>query len=118
MAQRASVVVLLVALVSPACLRSGNGERPAAVAAERVDPVVIAPDGIRAGGTLPIAAVFPTIGRYAVSGLQSLQGARDQTGGVGKNQSVSVGDNHSLTVGKDGSVSRYPILDVAKVTMQ
>ena len=31
---------------------------------------------IGAGGTLPIAAVFPTIGRYAVSGLQSLQGAR------------------------------------------
>jgi branched-chain amino acid transport system substrate-binding protein len=37
---------------------------------------VLAPDAIRAGGALPIAAVFPTIGRYAVSGIQSLQGAR------------------------------------------
>lgn len=76
MAQRASAVVLLLVLVFPACLRSGNRERPAAVAVDTVDPVVLAPDGIRAGGALPIAAVFPTIGRYAVSGLQSLQGAR------------------------------------------
>lgn len=74
MAQRASAVLLLLALASPACLRSGNGG-PAAVAVERVDPVVLAPAGIRAGGALPIAAVFPTIGRYAVSGLQSLRGA-------------------------------------------
>jgi branched-chain amino acid transport system substrate-binding protein len=37
---------------------------------------VLAPEAIRAGGALPIAAVFPTIGRYAVSGVQSLQGAR------------------------------------------
>ncbi len=74
MAQRASAVVLLgSALVSRACLR-GNGERPAA-AADRVEPVVLAPAEIRAGGALPVAAVFPTIGRYAVSGLQSLQGA-------------------------------------------
>jgi branched-chain amino acid transport system substrate-binding protein len=76
MAQRASAALLLLALVSPACLRSGKSERAAAVAVERVDPVVFPPDGIRAGGALPIAAVFPTIGRYAVSGLQSLQGAR------------------------------------------
>ncbi len=75
MAQRASAVVLLLALVSAACLRSANGERAATVTAERVDPVVLAPDEIRAGGALPIAAVFPTMGRYAVSGLQSLRGA-------------------------------------------
>jgi branched-chain amino acid transport system substrate-binding protein len=75
MAQRASAVVLLLTLASPGCLRFGNGERPAPVAVERVDPVVFPPSGIRAGGALPIAAVFPTIGRYAVSGLQSLRGA-------------------------------------------
>jgi len=75
MAQRASAVLLLLALVSPACLRSGKSERAAVVAVDRVDPVVFPPDGIRAGGALPIAAVFPTIGRYAVSGLQSLRGA-------------------------------------------
>jgi branched-chain amino acid transport system substrate-binding protein len=73
-AHRAAAVVLVgSALVSVACLR-GNGERPAA--ADRLDPVVLAPAEIRAGGALPVAAVFPTIGRYAVSGLQSLQGAR------------------------------------------
>jgi branched-chain amino acid transport system substrate-binding protein len=75
MAPRAQAAFLLgSALASVACLR-GNGERPAA-AADRVDPVVFAPAGIGAGGALPVAAVFPTIGRYAVSGLQSLQGAR------------------------------------------
>jgi len=40
---------------------------------------VLAPDAIRAGGALPVAAVFPTIGRYAVSGVQSLQGAASRS---------------------------------------
>ena len=44
MAQGTSAVVLFMALAPAACLRSGNGERPAAVAVERVDPVVLAPD--------------------------------------------------------------------------
>lgn len=75
MLPRASAAVLLgVALASAACLR-GNGERPAA-RADRVEPLVVAPAEIRAGGALPIAAVFPTFGRYAVSGVQSLQGAQ------------------------------------------
>jgi branched-chain amino acid transport system substrate-binding protein len=80
-----AVVFTALATACAACGR-GNGERPADTA--RVDPVVLAPAGIRDGGALPIAAVFPTIGRYAVSGLQSLQGARlavedlNQKGGV------------------------------------
>ncbi len=41
-----------------------------------VEPLVIAPDSITAEGALPIAAIFPTVGRYAVSGQQSLTGAR------------------------------------------
>ena len=69
-----AVVLLGVALASAACLR-GNGERPAA-ATDRVEPLVVAPAEIRAGGALPVAAVFPAFGRYAVSGLQSLQGAQ------------------------------------------
>lgn len=74
MTQRALAVLLLgSALASVACLR-GSRERPPA--ADRLDPVVLAPAEIRAGGAIPVAAVFPTIGRYAVSGLQSLQGAR------------------------------------------
>jgi branched-chain amino acid transport system substrate-binding protein len=74
MAQRASLPLLLgFALALVAC---GRGSAPRPVAADTVDPVVLAPAEIRAGGALPVAAVFPTLGRYAVSGLQSLQGAR------------------------------------------
>jgi branched-chain amino acid transport system substrate-binding protein len=74
MTPRAAAVVL--AALAAACSgpAPADGERSAAEA-ERVDPVGLAPDAIRAGGALPIAAVFPTIGRYAVSGIQSLQGA-------------------------------------------
>jgi branched-chain amino acid transport system substrate-binding protein len=60
-----------------------------APAPDRLEPLVYAPEEIRAGGALPIAAVFPTVGRYAVSGLQSLQGAElavedlNRAGGVG-----------------------------------
>lgn len=75
MVPRSALVVLLgVALVPAACLRR-NGERPPATN-DRVEPLVVAPTEIRAGGALPIAAVFPAFGRYAVSGLQSLQGAQ------------------------------------------
>jgi len=76
MTPRAAAVVL--AAFAPACVGGppGDGGRTSEPAAERVDPVVLAPDAIRAGGALPIAAVFPTIGRYAVSGVQSLRGAQ------------------------------------------
>jgi branched-chain amino acid transport system substrate-binding protein len=43
---------------------------------ERVQPLVMAPQASPAARALPVAAVFPTMGRYAVSGVQSLQGAR------------------------------------------
>jgi branched-chain amino acid transport system substrate-binding protein len=75
MAPRAFAVLLVAATLVSAC-RGRTDERPAAVPGDRVDPVVQAPTEIRAGGALAIAAVFPTMGRYAVSGLQSLQGAR------------------------------------------
>ncbi|HXK11762.1 MAG TPA: ABC transporter substrate-binding protein [Vicinamibacteria bacterium] len=76
MASRASAVLLAwAALASLACPR-GEGERPPAAVGERVAPLVVPPAEIRAGGALAIAAVFPTMGRYAVSGVQSLQGAR------------------------------------------
>ncbi|HSD26717.1 MAG TPA: ABC transporter substrate-binding protein [Vicinamibacteria bacterium] len=73
MTLRAAAVVL--AALAAACGPAQEPrERPAGVE-ERVEPVGFAPDAIRAGGALPIAAVFPTIGRYAVSGVQSLKGA-------------------------------------------
>jgi branched-chain amino acid transport system substrate-binding protein len=75
MVSRSPAVILLgVAFASAACLR-GNGERPPA-ATDQVEPLVVGPAEIHAGGALPIAAVFPIFGRYAVSGLQSLQGAQ------------------------------------------
>jgi len=83
--QAACPVVLALAILG--CTRSG-GERPRP-APDRVDPIVIAPAAPDAPGMLTIAAVFPTIGRYAVSGQQSLRGARlaveeiNAAGGVG-----------------------------------
>lgn len=74
MRPRAAVVVLAALVAACAACARGGGEGHAD--APRVDPVVQAPDGIRDGGALPIAAVFPTIGRYAVSGIQSLRGAQ------------------------------------------
>jgi len=65
---------LALCLLSLACARPNGSERTAAT--ERTGPLVLTPGEIRAGGTLPIAAVFPTLGRYAVSGLQSLKGAQ------------------------------------------
>ncbi len=43
---------------------------------ERVDPVVLVPGDAPTPGSLRLAAVFPTVDRYAVSGLQSLNGVR------------------------------------------
>ena len=65
----------VLALAGLACLRGGTEPRRA-LAADAMEPVVLAPTAVAADGTLTIAAVFPTIGRYAASGLQSLQGAR------------------------------------------
>jgi branched-chain amino acid transport system substrate-binding protein len=41
-----------------------------------VEPVVLAQPAPPPDGSLPVAAIFPTTGRYASSGLQSLDGAR------------------------------------------
>jgi branched-chain amino acid transport system substrate-binding protein len=62
------------ALAGVACLRS-TVERPS-LAPAHLDPVVLAPAASGGDGTLSLAAVFPTIGRYAASGQQSLRGAR------------------------------------------
>ena len=80
----------LAALLAVACLLPANGTgggaarvvsaAPGAASADRLEPLV---DCRRASvgptGALPIAAVFPTLGRYAVSGLQSLCGARSRS---------------------------------------
>ena len=73
----ASRVVAAAALVL-ACLGCRSSEERASVdvAAERVDPLVLDPGEPPSAGALRLASVFPTVGRYAVSGLQSLNGAR------------------------------------------
>jgi branched-chain amino acid transport system substrate-binding protein len=79
---------LVPCLLALACAGRNGGERPAR-APDRTDPLVLTPGEIGAGGALPIAAVFPTMGRYAISGLQSLKGAQlgvedlNRAGGVG-----------------------------------
>jgi branched-chain amino acid transport system substrate-binding protein len=50
--------------------------RPGAAGPSSVEPVVLAPPARARDGTLPLAAVFPAVGRYALSGTQSLNGAR------------------------------------------
>jgi branched-chain amino acid transport system substrate-binding protein len=41
-----------------------------------VEPVVLSVPAPAADGRLPLAAIFPTVGRYALSGIQSMNGAR------------------------------------------
>jgi branched-chain amino acid transport system substrate-binding protein len=74
MAPRA--VALAVAVLSLGCASPRGGSRGATPTSDRVDPVVLSPAEAPAEGSLRIAAIFPTIGRYAVSGMQSLNGAR------------------------------------------
>jgi branched-chain amino acid transport system substrate-binding protein len=70
-----ALVLAASALVCLGCVRSGgNGRRNTAV--ERVAPLVLPSAEAPAPGAVRIAAIFPTLGRYAASGLQSLQGAR------------------------------------------
>jgi branched-chain amino acid transport system substrate-binding protein len=73
---RAFLAAVAVALAGLGCRHpvgeQGISPRPR----DQVEPLVQAPEEIHAGDALPIAAIFPTLGRYAVSGLQSLQGAR------------------------------------------
>jgi branched-chain amino acid transport system substrate-binding protein len=49
--------------------------RPAPVPSV-VEPQVVVPSGAPPAGSISIAAVFPTVGRYALSGVQSMNGAR------------------------------------------
>ena len=74
--RRRAVAGLVLSLLAPGCARPNGGERPAPKPPDRVEPLVIAPKPVEAGGSLAIAAVFPTLGRYAVSGEQSLKGAQ------------------------------------------
>jgi branched-chain amino acid transport system substrate-binding protein len=72
---RGGRAALVAALVGSGC--SHPALPRAGVAAEsRVQPLVIAPAAPAPGGALRLAAIFPRVGRYALSGRQSLDGAR------------------------------------------
>ncbi|HEX6738711.1 MAG TPA: ABC transporter substrate-binding protein, partial [Vicinamibacteria bacterium] len=65
---------LTAALALAACAR--EGAPPVSPADSAVEPQVVAPAAPAPPGSVALAAVFPTAGRYALSGVQSLNGAR------------------------------------------
>jgi branched-chain amino acid transport system substrate-binding protein len=64
------------ALLACTACSSARGPGTGEVTAERVDPLVVAPTEAPIAGALRVASVFPSVGRYAVSGQQSLNGVR------------------------------------------
>jgi branched-chain amino acid transport system substrate-binding protein len=69
---------LAATVAAAACFACASPDTPGGAVAtvERVDPVVLVPADPPVPGALRLAAVFPTVDRYAVSGLQSLHGVR------------------------------------------
>jgi branched-chain amino acid transport system substrate-binding protein len=63
------------ALLLAACAAPGT-PRPGNAASSRVEPLVLARPQPPRDGRLALAAIFPTVGRYALSGVQSRNGAR------------------------------------------
>jgi branched-chain amino acid transport system substrate-binding protein len=64
----------LAILASGACTPE-LAPRPAG-SGSAVEPLVLAPPTAPSDGSMPLAAIFPTVGRYALSGVQSMNGAR------------------------------------------
>lgn len=63
------VAALLAAACAPAAPRPPSG-------GSRVEPLVLARPRAPRDGRLPVASIFPAVGRYALSGIQSQNGAR------------------------------------------
>jgi branched-chain amino acid transport system substrate-binding protein len=74
---RAAAAVVAAAGAMAAC-RAPALPRAAAPAPEsrQVEPVLVSPPDVRFDGAIRIASIFPTVGRYALSGQQSHNGAR------------------------------------------
>src|SRR5271169_1627674 len=66
--------LLPAALLLHSC--SSQSPRPAAAAESRLEPMVLTRPTPAPDGTLALAAIFPSAGRYALSGVQSLNGTR------------------------------------------
>ena len=67
-------IALACGFVGAACA-SPRSPRPVA-AESRVEPLVLAHPQAPRDGRLAVAAIFPAVGRYALSGVQSLNGVR------------------------------------------
>ena len=83
---RARGLTLAAAALAVSC--RAPAPRPAERGSGPLQPVVVtAPDG-RFDGALPVATIFPTVGRFSLSGIQSRNGARlaaadvDASGGI------------------------------------
>ncbi len=74
----AVVLSALAAAVAAAGCRSPVAPRAAALPPDsrQVEPVLVSPPDVRFTGAIRIASIFPTVGRYALSGQQSHHGAR------------------------------------------
>jgi branched-chain amino acid transport system substrate-binding protein len=72
--RRRLVLACLSAVLVGAC--GGSTEEAPPVAQRPVEPVVLARPVPPQDGSLALAAIFPAAGRYAASGLQSMEGAR------------------------------------------
>ncbi len=70
-----ALIALLALSCACGCARASRSDRDV-VAPRRLDPLVMAPATIATEGVVSVGAIFPTVGRYAVSGQQSLIGAR------------------------------------------
>ncbi len=70
----AGVLCALTLAAASACSRPRPATR--AVTDARVEPVLLSNPDERYDGSLRIAAIFPTVGRYALSGIQCVNGAR------------------------------------------
>lgn len=85
---RLRAVCALVALLLGVGCTSPRVNRDSAALAEPVDPVVLRPAEPPSADALLVAAVFPTLGRYGVSGLQSLNGVRLATDEINRGGGV------------------------------
>jgi branched-chain amino acid transport system substrate-binding protein len=97
-ARRPFPLALVGGLLAAACV-SPTTPRPAG-RESRVEPLVLAHPAAPRDGRLAVAAIFPSVGRYALSGVQSLNGARLAVADL--NQGRGIG-------GRQVALLEYPI---------
>lgn len=72
-ARAATAAIALLAGCRAPALPRATAPAPESV---QVEPVLVSPPDVRFTGAIRIASIFPTVGRYALSGQQSHNGAR------------------------------------------